>query len=189
MKIIVGIGNPGQKYDRTRHNAGFEVLDRLARRWSPGSVARSRFKASTVEVLDADEKVLLLKPTTYVNRTGECVAEAVRFYKLTPAEDLLIVVDDASLQCGTMRLRAEGGTGGHNGLANIKQHLGGDEWARLRLGIDAPPQSQPLETYVLDRFNADQQDTMDGTYDRAVDATACWLNEGITTAMNTYNSG
>jgi PTH1 family peptidyl-tRNA hydrolase len=189
MKLIVGIGNPGQKYDRTRHNAGFEVLDRMARRWAPGTVARSRFKASTIESLDGDEKVLLMKPTTYVNRTGESVAEAVRFFKLTPAEDLLVIVDDVALPCGTIRLREEGGSGGHNGLTNIRQHVGGEQWSRLRLGIDAPHPNQPLEDYVLDRFNSEQQDTMDGTYERAVDAAACWIHEGVTAAMNKYNTG
>lgn len=189
MKLIVGIGNPGIKYQSTRHNAGFEVLDRIARRMAPGEVARGRFRGSTIESMDGEEKVILLKPGTYVNRSGECVAEAVQFFKLDPSEDLLVVVDDSALPCGAIRLRAEGGDGGHNGLLNINQHLGGELWCRLRLGIDAPHPNQPLEKYVLERFNPDQLDTMDDSYERAVSAAACWVKAGIATAMNEYNNG
>ena len=189
MKLIVGIGNPGVEYQQTRHNAGFEVLDRLARRMAPGEVARSRFKGSTIESMQDDEKVILLKPGTYVNRSGESVAEAIQFYKMDPANDLLVVVDDTALPCGTIRLRAEGGDGGHNGLLNINQHLGDEAWCRLRLGIDGPHPNQPLEKYVLERFNPDQQNTMDDSYERAVDAATCWMKDGITSAMNQYNNG
>ncbi len=189
MKLIVGIGNPGVEYQQTRHNAGFEVLDRLARRMAPGEVARSRFRGSTIESMGGEEKVILLKPGTYVNRSGECVAEAIQFYKLNSTEDLLVVVDDTALPCGTIRLRSEGGDGGHNGLLNINQHLGDDAWCRLRLGIDAPHPNQPLEKYVLERFNPDQQNTMDDSYERAVNAATCWIKDGITSAMNQYNNG
>lgn len=187
MKLIIGIGNPGSEYDRTRHNVGFEVLDRMARRIAPGEVARSRFNGSTIESMDGDEKILLLKPGTYVNRSGESVAEAVRFYKLTPAEDLLVVVDDMALPCGTIRLRTEGGSGGHNGLENILQHLGTEQWTRLRLGIDAPREGQPLERYVLERFGEDQQERIDDAIERAIDATTCWIREGADTTMNQFN--
>ena len=187
MKLIVGIGNPGVEYDRTRHNVGFEVLDRLARRLAPGEVARSRFHGSTIEAMDGDEKIMPLKPTTYVNRSGESVAEAMRFYKMTPADDLLVIVDDAALPCGSLRLRTEGGSGGHNGLENISSHLGTDAWSRLRIGIDAPRPGQPLEKHVLERFRPDEQDTIDAACDRATDATACWILEGATRTMNEYN--
>ena len=189
MKLIVGIGNPGVEYQQTRHNAGFEVLDRLARRMAPGEVARGRFRGSTIESMDGEEKVILLKPGTFVNRSGECVAEAIQFYKLNSTEDLLVVVDDTALPCGTIRLRSEGGDGGHNGLLNINQHLGDDAWCRLRLGIDTPHPNQPLEKYVLERFNPDQQNTMDDSYERAVNAATCWIKDGITSAMNQYNNG
>ena len=120
---------------------------------------------------------------------GESVTEALTFYKMDPSTDLLVVVDDTALPCGIIRLRPEGGDGGHNGLLNINQHLGDDAWCRLRLGIDAPHQNQPLEKYVLERFNPDQQDTMDDSYERAVDAATCWMKDGITSAMNQYNNG
>ena len=110
MKLIVGIGNPGQEYERTRHNVGFDVLDRLARRLAPGEVARARFKGATVESSLGEEKVLMLKPTTYVNCTGEAIGEAVRFYKLAPSEDLLVIVDDTALPCGTIRIGHLGAT-------------------------------------------------------------------------------
>ena len=187
MKLIVGIGNPGQEYERTRHNVGFDVLDRLARRLAPGEVARARFKGATVESSLGEEKVLMLKPTTYVNCTGEAIGEAVRFYKLAPSEDLLVIVDDTALPCGTIRMRPSGGNGGHNGLSNISQHLGNDEWARLRIGIDSPGQI-PLKNYVLGRFAPEQEEALQPALEQAVGATECWLKEGVTTAMNRYNA-
>ena len=187
MKLIVGIGSPGQEYERTRHNVGFDVLDRLARRLAPGEVARARFKGATVESSLGEEKVLMLKPTTYVNCTGEAIGEAVRFYKLAPSEDLLVIVDDTALPCGTIRMRPSGGNGGHNGLSNISQHLGNDNWARLRIGIDSPGQI-PLKNYVLGRFAPEQEEALQPALEQAVGATECWLKEGVTTAMNQYNA-
>ncbi len=119
MKLIVGLGNPGPKYDSTRHNVGFDVLDRMARRHAGGAVARSRFHAAVVEASVAGETTLLIKPTTYMNRSGQAVSEAVRFYQLDPATDLLVIVDDTALACGMIRLRNDGGAGGHNGLTDV----------------------------------------------------------------------
>ncbi|MCH2133756.1 MAG: aminoacyl-tRNA hydrolase [Phycisphaerales bacterium] len=187
MKIIVGIGNPGMEYERTRHNVGFDVLDRLARRLAPGEIARARFKGATVESGSGDEKVLMLKPTTYVNCTGEAVGEAIRFYKLIPADDLLVIVDDTALPCGTIRMRPRGGDGGHNGLNNIARHLGGDEWARLRVGID-PPGDIPLKDYVLGRFSPDQETALQPALEQAVGAAECWLQDGPEAAMNRFNA-
>ena len=186
MKLIVGIGNPGIQYDRTRHNVGFEVIDRLARRLAPGEIAKGRFKAATIESRMGEDTLLLLKPTTYVNCSGESVSEAIRFYKLHPSEDLLVIVDDTALPCGAIRLRGKGGTGGHNGLSNIIHHLGGDEWARLRVGID-PPGQIPLQNYVLGRFTPEQEAALQPALDQAVGAAECWLSEGTTTAMNRFN--
>ena len=116
MKLVVGLGNPGPEYDGTRHNVGFDVVDRLARRWADpaSSVAKSRFSGLVVEAQIRDEKVLLLKPLTYMNLSGKAVAEAIRFYKLSAADDLLVVVDDTALPCGSIRLKPGGGAGGHN---------------------------------------------------------------------------
>ena len=185
MKLVVGIGNPGVEYDRTRHNVGFDVLDRVARRLAPGEVARARFKGATLEADLDGEKVMLLKPTTFVNRSGEAVGEAVRFYKLD-LTDLLVVVDDTALPCGRLRFRPSGGDGGHNGLRNITSHLGGGDWCRLRIGIDSPG-SVPLSSYVLGAFRPDQADDIEQGLDRAADATELWLRRGLDAAMNAFN--
>ena len=187
MRLIVGIGNPGSEYDRTRHNVGFEALDRLARRLAPGEIARSRFQGSTIEAFIDDEKILLLKPLTYVNRSGQAVSEAVRFFKLTVESDLLVLVDDTALDCGRIRIRPEGGSGGHNGLSDIATHLGSDRWSRIRIGIDGPGEI-PLASYVLGQFRPDQVDAVDEGIERAVDAARCWITRGTDAAMNTFNA-
>lgn len=187
--MIVGLGNPGPQYVGTRHNVGFDVLDRLARRHAPasgGAVARSRFHGALLEGEIGQEKLLLLKPTTYMNRSGIAIAEAVRFYKLTPAADLLVIVDDVALPCGTIRLRAEGSAGGHNGLADVQEKLGAAEYARLRIGIDAPGPI-PQKDYVLGKFRPDQLPLVEAALDEAAEAAACWATRGIAEAMNRFN--
>jgi len=187
MRLVVGIGNPGTKYDRTRHNVGFEAIDRLARRIAPGEVARSRFQGATIEARTDDDRIMLLKPLTFVNRSGQSVSEAVRFYKLSPEEDVLVIVDDTSLPCGRIRVRQAGGAGGHNGLRDIGNHLGCDDWARIRIGIDAPGDI-PLASYVLGTFRPDQQDAVEQGIEQAVEAAVCWINRGTVAAMNAFNA-
>ena len=186
MKLIVGLGNPGSEYEKTRHNVGFLVLDHLARRHAPGAVARSKFHAAAVDADINGERALLLKPTTYMNNSGLCVSEAVRFYKVDIASDLLILVDDVALPCGSIRLRPDGGTGGHNGLADISEKLTTDEYGRLRIGIDEPGQI-PQKDYVLGRFRPDQQELINPALAEAADAAACWANHDINEAMNRFN--
>jgi len=188
MKLVVGLGNPGPEYDGTRHNVGFDVVDRLARRWADpaSSVAKSRFSGLVVEAQIRDEKVLLLKPLTYMNLSGKAVAEAIRFYKMSAADDLLVVVDDTALACGSIRLKPGGGAGGHNGLADVSRLLGTDDWPRLRIGIDKPGQI-PLKNYVLGRFAPEQKPLVESSLDEAADAAACWASEGLATAMNRFN--
>jgi len=188
MKLIVGLGNPGPAYDRTRHNVGFEVVDRLARRHvdPQRSTAKARFSGLLLEAEIGTERVLLLKPTTFMNRSGQCVAEAVRFHKLDPATELLVVVDDLALPCGSIRLRPDGGAGGHNGLADIGEKLGGFQWPRVRIGID-PPGSIPQADYVLGRFRPDQQIAVEQSLEESVAACACWATEGLEVAMNRFN--
>jgi PTH1 family peptidyl-tRNA hydrolase len=192
MKLIVGLGNPGPEYDHTRHNVGFVALDRLARRHtSPhggagGGIAKAKFHGSVLDAQIGDEKVLLLKPLTFMNRSGLSVSEAIGFYKIEPARDLLVIVDDVSLPCGSIRLRAEGSAGGHNGLADIEQKLGTAEYARLRIGIDAPGQI-PQKDYVLGRFRDDQRERVESSIEDAVAATECWCAHGINEAMNRFN--
>jgi PTH1 family peptidyl-tRNA hydrolase len=186
MKLIVGLGNPGPKYDSTRHNVGFDVLDRIARRQGDGAVARSKFHAAVVEASIDGETTLLIKPTTYMNRSGQAVSEAVRFYQLDPATDLLVIVDDTALACGMIRLKGDGGAGGHNGLADIEQKLSTVGYGRLRIGVDSPGQI-PQESYVLGRFRPDQRVLVEQALEEAVEAGVCWVTQGITETMNRYN--
>ncbi len=186
MKLIAGLGNPGRQYDQTRHNVGFDVLDRLARRHAPGTVARSRFHGAVVEGDLDGEKLLLLKPATFMNRSGQSVSEALRFYKLDASADLLVIVDDTALPCGVIRLRASGGAGGHNGLAHIEQLLDRPTFARLRIGID-PPGPIPQKEYVLGRFRPDQLEFVEPGLEEAVAASAVWAAHGIVDAMNRFN--
>jgi PTH1 family peptidyl-tRNA hydrolase len=193
MKLIVGLGNPGLEYDRTRHNVGFEAIDRLARRTvdPSNSIAKSRFSGMTLEAemkgAEGPEKVLLIKPLTYMNRSGQSIAEALRFFKLDPKRDLLVIVDDIALPCGAIRLRPDGSAGGHNGLADIEQKLGTNAYARCRIGVDAPGQI-PQKDYVLGRFRPDQQPLVEGAIEQAVQAALCWVTSGIVTAMNRFNT-
>jgi len=186
MKLIVGLGNPGPEYERTRHNVGFVVLDRLARRHAPGAVARGRFHGALLEGDVGGERLLLLKPATYMNNSGRSVAEAVGFYKLDAAAHLLVIVDDVALPCGSIRLRPSGGAGGHNGLADIEEKLATQEYARLRIGIDAPG-AIPQMDYVLGRFRPDQQPLVEAALEEAANAAACWAVQGMTEAMNRFN--
>jgi PTH1 family peptidyl-tRNA hydrolase len=186
MKLIVGLGNPGPEHEKDRHNVGFLVLDRLARRHAAGAVARARFHGVVVEAAVDGARALLLRPTTFMNRSGMSVAEAVRFHKLAPATDLLVVVDDIALPCGTIRLRVGGGTGGHNGLSDIHEKLATDEYARLRIGID-PPGAIPQAQYVLGRFRPDQAERLEPALEDAVAAVECWLTRGAAEAMNRFN--
>ena len=186
LKIIVGLGNPGSRYEGSRHNVGSVVLDRMARRYAPGAVARGRFHGAVVEGTVNSRRVLLLKPTTYMNASGQSVAEAVRFYRLEPSADLLVIVDDTALACGSLRIRSTGGTGGHNGLEDIQQKLGTDGYARLRIGID-PPGQIPGRDYVLGRFRPDQLEAVEPALEEAVDAATCWVVHGVLEAMNQFN--
>ena len=186
MRLIVGLGNPGRQYEPTRHNVGFTVLDRVARRHAAGVIARSKFQGAVLAASIEGEPAMLLKPTTFMNRAGQSVSEAVRFYRLDPTSDLLILVDDTALSCGIIRLRSGGGAGGHNGLADVERMLATDQYARLRIGIDAPGEI-PQEQYVLGRFRPQQLEQLEPALDDAVDATVCWTAHGIDEAMNRYN--
>lgn len=186
MKLIVGLGNPGQQHEHTRHNVGFVVLDRLARRFAPGEIARGKFHGAVLDAQINGQRVLLLKPTTFMNRSGQSVTEAVRFYQMEPDSSLLVVVDDVALACGIIRLRSDGGAGGHNGLADIEQKLATQDYSRLRIGVDAPGDI-PQANYVLGRFRPDQQELVEPAMETAVDAAVCWALHGIDEAMNRFN--
>jgi PTH1 family peptidyl-tRNA hydrolase len=190
MKLIVGLGNPGPEYAKTRHNAGFMAVERLAQRFQITGPPRSKFNGATREGNIAGEKCVLLQPLTYMNRSGLAVGEAVTFYKLDPkppACAVMILVDDLALPSGRIRLRSSGGPGGHNGLIDIARALGGNDFPRLRIGIDAPGRV-PQVDYVLQRFSPDQLLKLDVALDRTVDAVECWIKNGIDKTMSLFNS-
>ncbi|MHC4782297.1 MAG: aminoacyl-tRNA hydrolase [Planctomycetota bacterium] len=184
MKLIVGLGNADSKYDQTRHNVGFRVLDALAERLGT-KVRRKKFNALTEEVFVEETKLLLLKPRQYMNRSGHAVATAAGFHKLSPA-DILVVTDDMALDVGRLRLRAKGSAGGHNGLKDIIARLGSDDFPRLRVGIGDSGRMDAA-AYVLSRFSADERDVIDGAVRTAVDVIYCWLRDGVDLAMTRYN--
>lgn len=184
MKLIVGLGNPGKEYEKTRHNAGFMVLERLANRH--GLIGpKTKFHAGVLEGIIADQKVMLMQPVTFMNRSGLAVGEAASFYKLEP-EDILVVVDDLALDCGQTRLRGSGSAGGHNGLTSVEKSLGTRDYPRLRIGID-PRGRVPQVDYVLGRFTEDQLDRLEPALYRACDCVESWLRDGLELAMTRYN--
>jgi PTH1 family peptidyl-tRNA hydrolase len=189
MKLIVGLGNPGREYEKTRHNAGYMVVDRLVSRWGGGAPAKARFNAAVVEAPIGGHPCLLAKPTTYMNRSGQSVAEAVRFYKLDLTQDVLVLVDDLYLPAGTIRIRPGGGHAGHNGLADLERALGTQEYPRLRIGIDPKPPYMDQADYVLGRFTDEQWAKTAPALDKAADAVELFVSKGLDAAMNKFNAG
>lgn len=185
--MIVGLGNPGMQYERTRHNAGFMVLDRLAQRHAPGAVARSRFHAVTLDARISGEQCVLLKPMTYMNRSGQSVGEAVRFFKLAPPEDVLVVVDDVALPVGSIRIRPGGSAGGHNGLSDIDRALGGVDYPRIRVGVGEVPKFMVRADWVLSRFMKEEADAVESGIAAAAEAVETTVSDGLNTAMNRFN--
>jgi PTH1 family peptidyl-tRNA hydrolase len=187
MKLVVGLGNPGLEYRGTRHNAGFDAIDALSQRFgSGGRAARSKFQGLAEEIAIGDERVLLLKPLTYMNRSGLSAGEALRFHKLDPKQDLMVIVDDMSIPCGAVRLRGEGGSGGHQGLNDLQRAFGHNAYARCRIGIDGPGELD-WSSYVLGRFRPEQRPLVDEGIRLAADAVECWVRDGLATCMNRFN--
>jgi len=182
--LIVGLGNPGRKYARHRHNTGFLTVDRLARRHGL-SFARQKGKARIAEGRIAGQRAMLAKPQTYVNLSGESVAALVRFFKIPP-DRVLVVYDDLDLPLARLRLRPDGGSGGHKGLKSIVERLGTQAFPRLRIGIGRPARGDPTD-YVLQDFTADEWMEVDPALDRAVEAVEHWLVHGIDATMNLFN--
>jgi PTH1 family peptidyl-tRNA hydrolase len=185
MKLIVGLGNPGRKYQGSRHNVGFAVLAEVARRFATGR-PKSKFHGEVVEADIGGEKVLLLGPETYMNHSGTSVRAACDFYKLSQ-EELLVVCDDLNLPLAKLRFRAKGSSGGQKGLADVIAHLGTEEFSRLRIGIGAPPEGWEATDYVLGRFAPEEKPDIEEAVLRATDAVAVWAREGIQHCMNQYN--
>ena len=184
LKLVVGLGNPGPKYQGTRHNIGFELVDLLARGGRGASFAR-KFEGDLAEIEIDYRRVLLLKPTTFMNLSGRSVGQVVRFYKLE-CQDLLVVCDDLSLPVGKLRLRAGGSDGGQKGLRDIAAHLGTDQFPRLRIGIGDQGQIDATD-FVLSRFRNVERTIIDDSLILASQATAVWITQGVDVAMNQFN--
>lgn len=185
--LIVGLGNPGSEYVQTRHNVGFMVLERLAQRWLAAWSLEGRFKASVARAEEHGRRVWLCRPQTYMNLSGEAVRAIMDYFQVS-AEQLLVVVDDADLPLGELRLRPKGGAGGHHGLESIEQHLGTSEYARLRIGIGRQAQNaRQLTGYVLGKFLAGERELANKVLTRATEQAACWWMAGIAEAMNKFN--
>ncbi len=185
MKLIVGLGNPGRRYEGTRHNIGFAVLGELARKFGCGA-AKSKFHGALVEANLEGQRALLLSPITYMNKSGLSVQEAKGFYKI-PDHDLLVLCDDLNLTVAKLRFRARGSSGGQKGLEDIVSRLGTEEFARLRIGIGSPPQGWDWADYVLAKFTKQEIDEIEEAVRRAAHAAVAWAREGIEFCMNQYN--
>ncbi len=185
--MIVGLGNPGAQYERTRHNAGFMVLDRLAQRHAAGAAPRLRFHGVTLDARIGDEQCMLLKPLTYMNRSGLSVGEALRFYKLSAGEDLVVVVDDVALPVGSIRVRPGGSDGGHNGLADIDRALGGVDYPRIRVGVGEVPKFMVRADWVLSKFMKEETEAVEAGIAAATEAVETAVSSGLNTAMNKFN--
>lgn len=186
MVLIVGLGNPGRDYANTRHNIGFDVIETLAEQ-EKISVLEKKQKAVIGKGYIEGHKVILAKPQTYMNLSGESVRELLDYYKLDERMDLIVVSDDISLELGQIRLRKKGSAGGHNGLKNIISHLGHDEFQRIKMGVGEKPKGYDLADYVLGHFTGAERKIMDDAAKQAADAIRIILTNGIEPAMNHFN--
>lgn len=186
MRLIVGLGNPGLEYAKTRHNVGFMVLARMAERHGL-TTPKSKFHSQIVEGHVQGEKVMLMSPMTFMNKSGLAVGEAVRFHKLDPETEVMVIVDDIALPTGRLRFRTGGGAGGHNGLKDIQQSLGTQSYPRCRIGIDAPGRIPQID-YVLGKFTPQQVDLLEPVLDATCDGLEYWLNNPLELTMTKFNS-
>ena len=186
LYLIAGLGNPGGDYARTRHNVGFMVIEGVAKRWGVGWTYEKKFNARLARAERSERTALLCEPQTYMNSSGEAVGAAAEFYRV-PIGRLLIVLDDANLPFGQLRLRPGGSSGGHHGLESIEQHLGTREYARLRIGIGRRSGAREITSYVLGRFSSTETPLLDKVLTVASDQVECWLESGIQKAMSQFN--
>lgn len=186
MFIIAGLGNPSREYDKTRHNAGFDTVDYLAEKHGI-SIREKKHKALVGKGVIAGEKVILIKPQTFMNLSGESIRAALDFYKADEREELIVIYDDISLPPGQLRIRKKGSAGGHNGIKNIIAHLGHDTFMRIKVGVGEKPQGYDLADYVLGRFSKEERAVMEEAFREAADAIEVMITEGPDAAMNLYN--
>jgi peptidyl-tRNA hydrolase, PTH1 family len=185
MKVVVGLGNPGSKYAGTRHNVGFDVIDYLAK--APGvGFPRSQFQSLVAETTESGDKVLLVKPDTFMNLSGRAVRAIVDFHKL-PIENVLVVCDDFNLPLGKLRVRANGSHGGQNGLRNIQEQLGTDAYARLRIGVGQPGPGEAVD-FVLSRFKLGEKAAIEDAVAKAAQGVLVWIRQGLDACMNATNA-
>lgn len=183
--LIAGLGNPGRRYQKTRHNIGFMTLDHLAKRLGE-SFSRVESKALVAKTAHQGFRLILVKPQTYMNDSGKAVGALVRFYKI-PFENLMVVYDDVDLPTGTLRIRPGGGSAGQKGMKSIIEHLGTEDFPRLRIGIDRPPGQMEAAAYVLQSFAKDETDIIQIALERATDSILAFVTQGLEKAMNLYN--
>jgi len=186
MKVVVGLGNPGPEYDATRHNVGWWLLDRLAYEWDFPLFQREG-RAMVTEGSRDDEVIRLMKPTTFMNRSGQALNALASLPEFLPEKDMLVVVDDAALEVGRVRFRSLGSPGGHNGLRSVSQALGSDEYPRLRIGVGLPPDNVDLSEWVLSPMGPEDEDVILGLFPELVRGVEVWGIEGMETAMNSFN--
>lgn len=183
MFLIVGLGNPEEKYNNTRHNIGFEAIDYIADKYNI-DINRKKFKGVYGEGFIGNEKVILMKPTTYMNLSGECIREVIDFYKLTN-EDILVIYDDISLDVGRIRIRPKGSAGGHNGIKSIISHLGTDEFSRIKIGVGQP--KGDLVNHVLGKFSKEENEVLEESLEATKLATETIIKEDTQAGMNKFN--
>ena len=186
MFVIVGLGNPTLQYEATRHNVGFDVIDRLADKYNI-TVETRKSRALIGKGIIEGKKVILAKPQTYMNLSGESVRSLTDYYKIDEDQELLVIYDDVSLGVGQLRIRKKGSAGGHNGIKNIISHLDTDVFVRIKIGVGEKPKRMDLADYVLSRFSKDEREEMEAGYEKAVRAAAMILNGETDAAMNEYN--
>lgn len=187
MKLIVGLGNPGPEYRDTRHNVGFKVVDTLVERWRVADQWREKFEALQIKTVVGGDQVIIVKPLTFMNLSGQSVAALAGFYKIEPP-DIFIVTDDVALPMGRLRARREGGAGGHNGLKSVIQSLATQAFPRMRVGVGRGDDGRDLADHVLGRFEVEERETVSAAVLRAADATEMFVSEGIERVMNTFNA-
>jgi PTH1 family peptidyl-tRNA hydrolase len=186
LHLVVGLGNPGAEYAKTRHNAGFMLVECLVQELKADWANERKFAARIAKANYCGKKVVLCEPQTFMNLSGEAVGALVKYYQFQLG-NILVIVDDADLPLGEIRLRPSGGSGGHHGLDSVMQHLGSREYARLRIGIGRKNDAREIAGYVLGNFNAVEQTIFEQVVDRAVGQIKCWLSDGLPKAMSQFN--
>lgn len=186
MYLIAGLGNPDKKYEHTRHNVGFDVIDELAEKYNI-SISEKKHKALLGKGVIEGQKVVLAKPQTYMNLSGESIVELVHYYKIDPETEMIVIYDDISFAPGNLRIRQSGSAGGHNGIKNIIKCLGTQEFMRIKVGVGEKPKNWDLADFVLGHFSEEERENLEDAIGRAMEAVGYMINGDVAKAMNEYN--